>query len=80
MTGGPDVPDDGPLSVPCPHCGADAGQKCQRPSGHTAFGGSVHADRREVARLETPPDAFPHASVHPDDDQSTIEDWSGGGA
>jgi hypothetical protein len=41
------IPD--PLTVPCDHCGAEAGQRCVRPSEHKVFGQGVHAIRRSDA-------------------------------
>lgn len=34
-------------SVACPTCGAEAGQRCKRPSGHAAM--TAHSDRLRVA-------------------------------
>lgn len=34
----------------CPTCRAKPGSPCKRPSGHTVFGGDVHAARRDLAR------------------------------
>lgn len=41
----PDSADRAARSVPCPNCGADAGAKCQRPSGHSVR--KPHAGRTE---------------------------------
>jgi hypothetical protein len=52
VSGGPCATCDGltdtytcPGALPCPHCRADRGQRCQRPSGHTA-------DRWHAARID----------------------------
>lgn len=36
----------------CLHCGATPGAPCKRPSGHTVFGGDVHAERRNQLEAE----------------------------
>lgn len=45
--GGADERDKAARAVPCPHCDVGAGQKCQRPSGHTVR--KSHADRVQTA-------------------------------
>jgi len=42
-------PRDPALEVACPSCGAGIGQKCKRPSGHTAWQGWVHGERDIIA-------------------------------
>ncbi|PCR88618.1 zinc finger domain-containing protein [Natrinema ejinorense] len=39
-----DEQDEAARKVPCPYCGASAGRKCQRPSGHRVR--SCHAERK----------------------------------
>lgn len=36
--------------VQCPHCAAQPGSPCKRPSGHTVFGGDFHAGRKARAK------------------------------
>lgn len=40
-----------PKSLPCPHCDAQPGKRCKRPSGHQAM--QLHAAR--IAAAEDPP-------------------------
>lgn len=47
------------LEVGCPHCGAETGQKCIRPSGHECY---PHQDRLDAARQAQ--------GVDPDRDQA----------
>ena len=42
-------PRDPAVEVPCPRYRAAAGQSCQRPSQHRAFGGERHAERDRAA-------------------------------
>lgn len=47
-SGGADEEDEQAREVPCPNCGANAGRKCKRPSGHHVR--KAHSDRKEAAR------------------------------
>lgn len=40
---------DKSLDVACPHCGAEAGHPCKRPSEHETFGGALHRARTQLA-------------------------------
>lgn len=57
--------------VPCPYCGANAGRKCQRPSGHRIR--KPHVDRIDAAS-----DAGILDDSDDGDEQATLEaGWSG---
>ncbi|WP_135666556.1 zinc finger domain-containing protein [Halorhabdus rudnickae] len=48
--GGADETDEKAREVPCPQCGAEAGQKCKRPSGHRVR--QSHSERVDKAMDE----------------------------
>jgi predicted RNA-binding Zn-ribbon protein involved in translation (DUF1610 family) len=45
-------PHDPALDVPCPHCGAAVGKRCQRPSGHSGNFVPIHASRDRLAMAQ----------------------------
>jgi len=65
--GGADEADRRAREVPCPFCGANAGRKCKRPSGHRVR--KSHADRK--AAVDTASDD-PTAEAT----QANLEEWS----
>lgn len=65
--GGADETDEAARAVPCPYCGATAGTKCQRPSGHRVR--RSHAARKDDAGVGEGGDDSDTT------DQATLEVW-----
>jgi hypothetical protein len=66
-SGGADEADRRAREVACPFCGADAGRKCKRPSGHRVR--KSHADRK--AAVDTAGDDSTAEAT-----QADLGDWS----
>lgn len=69
----PDDVDVEARTVPCPSCGADAGEKCQRPSEHTVK--VSHDARIKAAEGAQPDNAESGDSAR--SSQAALEPWTG---
>lgn len=73
-SGGADAVDEAAREVPCPSCNADAGQKCERPSGHSVR--KAHTDRKDAARNEGVIESAAPDSGESQGEQTSIGRWS----